>query len=287
MSLRLSCADSTFPRLSHEAALTVIKDLGIDAVDVCSFTGYQHTPPETVLAEPEGAADAVRARLDRLGLTVADMFLIVGGSFEEYAPNHPDRGVRDQALEYFEKFVRFARRLEAPGLTILPGTSFEELGEEGSLELAASELNRRADIAGEAGLRLAFEPHYGSVAQTPGRALELVERTPEVGFALDYSHFVYQGIPVEDVDPLLPRTHHFHVRQAAPGVIQARTHEGVVDFVRIRDALLGMGYSGYFALEYQWEDGWLDFSRVDCIAETADMRDLLLNGGSTANGGSA
>jgi sugar phosphate isomerase/epimerase len=287
MTLRLSCADSTFPRLSHEAALTVIDDLGITAVDVCSFTGYEHTPPETVLADPDRAAGAVRARLDRLALTVADVFMIVGGSFDEYAQNHPDRAVRDTALGYFERFVRFARRLEAPGLTILPGITFEELGEEGSLELAATELNRRAEIAGAAGLRVAFEPHYGSVAETPARALELVERTPEVGFALDYSHFVYQGIPVEDVDPLLPHTHHFHVRQAAPGVIQARTHEGVVDFVRVRDTLLGHGYSGYFALEYQWEEGWLDFSRVDCIAETADMRDLLLSGTSEAKGGSA
>jgi sugar phosphate isomerase/epimerase len=275
VTLRLSCADSTFPKLSHEGSLTVIKDLGFTAVDVCSFTGYPHTPPETVLADPAGAADEVLARLDRLELTVSDVFMIVGGSFEEYAQNHPDQAVRDKALEQFERFVAFARRLGAPGLTILPGTVFDEA----SLELAATELNRRAQLAGEAGLRLAFEPHYGSVAETPARALELIERTPDVGFALDYSHFVYQGIPVEDVDPLLGRTHHFHVRQAAPGVIQARTHEGVIDFPRIRDALLGMGYDGYFALEYQWEDGWLDFSRVDCIAETADTRAVLMDGG--------
>jgi hypothetical protein len=50
--------------------------------------------------------------------------------------------------------------------------------------------------------------------------------------------------------------------------------------VRIRDALLGMGYDGYFAIEYQWEEGWLDFAHVDCIAETADTRAVLLNGGS-------
>jgi sugar phosphate isomerase/epimerase len=275
MGLRVSCADSTFPRLSHETALAVIKDLGITAVDVCSFTGYPHTPPDAILADPEGAADAVLGRLERLGLEVADVFLIVGGSFEELAINHPDQAVRDRALEYFEHGVAFARRLRAPGITILPGTSFDDA----SLELAATELNRRAEIAGAAGLRLAFEPHYGSLAETPARALELVERTPDVGFALDYSHFVYQGIPVEDVDALLPRTHHLHVRQAAPGAIQARTNEGVIDFVRIRDALLAIGYEGYFALEYQWEDGWLDFAHVDCIAETADTRAVLLNGG--------
>jgi sugar phosphate isomerase/epimerase len=277
VSLRLSCADSTFPKLSHEGSLTVIKDLGFTAVDVCSFTGYEHTPPDSILADPERAADTVKARLDRLELEVADVFLIVGGSFEELAVNHPDPAVRATALEYFEHGVIFARRLGAPGLTILPGTTFDE----SSLELAASELNRRAEIAGEAGLHLAFEPHLGSLAETPAQALELIERTPDVGFALDYSHFVYQGIPVEDVHPLLARTRHFHARQAAPGVIQARTHEGVIDFAQIRDTLLGMGYEGYFAVEYQWEDGWLDFSRVDCIAETADTRAVLLDGGST------
>jgi sugar phosphate isomerase/epimerase len=277
LSLRLSCADSTFPKLTHEGSLGVIKDLGFTAVDVCSFTGYEHTPPETVLADPHGAADTVLARLDRHELEVADVFMIIGGSFEERAQNHPDQAVRDEALEAFERFVTFARRLRAPGLTILPGPTFDE----SSLELAASELNRRAQIAGEAGLHLSFEPHLGSVAETPAQALDLIERTPDVGFALDYSHFVYQGIPVEEVDPLLERTNHFHARQAAPGVIQARTHEGVIDFAGIRDALLGMGYGGYFALEYQWEDGWLDFSRVDCIAETADTRAVLLEGGPT------
>jgi sugar phosphate isomerase/epimerase len=276
MNLKLSCADSTFPRLSHEVALAVIRDLGITAVDVCSFSGYQHTPPETVLADPARAAEAVGERLARFDLAVADVFMIVGGSFEELAPNHPDAAVRAESLRQFEGFVEFSRRLGAPGLTILPGTPFEGGAEDTSLELAAVELNRRAQLAGAAGLRLAFEPHYGSIAPTPERALELIELTPEVGFALDYSHFVYQAIPVEDVDPLLERTYHLHVRQSEPGDMQSRAREGTIDFLRIRDKLLGLRYDGYFALEYQWEDGWLDFSRVDCISETADMRDLLL-----------
>jgi len=282
MAIRLSCADSTFPKLSHDGSLAVISDLGFDAVDVCSFTGYRHTPPEDVLADPERAADVVNARLDRFSLAVADMFVILGGSFEELAPNHPDPAVREQALEHFTRYVTFAARIGAPGLTVLPGVQFEGVPAERSLELAAEQLNVRAALAGEAGLRLAFEPHYGSLAETPATALDLIERTPDVAFALDYSHFVYQGIAQEEIDALLPRTHHFHVRQAAPGVVQARTREGTLDFVRIRDALLALGYDGYFALEYQWEDGWLDFSRVDCIAETAETRDLLLT---TTNGG--
>lgn len=266
---RLSCAHSTFPKLSFDGALAVIRDLGIPAVDVCVFTGYDHISPDDMLEDPGRTADWVKERLE---LAVADVFVILGSSFEELAPNHPDPAVRARSLECFERSVEFARRLAAPGLTILPGMPFDE----GSLALAATELNRRAEIAGAAGLRLAFEPHHGSVVATPELTLELLERTPAVGLALDYSHFVFQGIPQEEIDLLLPHAHHVHVRQAAPETIQTRTHEGTIDFVRIRDRLLADGYTGYFALEYQWEDGWLDFTRVDCIAETADTRDLLL-----------
>jgi hypothetical protein len=91
--------------------------------------------------------------------------------------------------------------------------------------------------------------------------------------------FVYQGIDQREVDRLLPHTYHLHVRQAAPGVVQARTREGTLDFVRIRDALLALDYAGWFALEYQWEDGWLDLSRVDCVAETRDVLLTTTDGG--------
>lgn len=284
MNLRLSCADSTFPKLPHDASLAVIRALGFDAADVCVFEGYEHTTPAAVLGDPKRAADVVKERLDRHELVTSDVFPILGGSFQELAPNNPSPEARAESFESFRTLVDFARRLDSPGITILPGTAFDGVDEDESLELAATELNRRAEVAGGAGLHLAFEPHYGSIVQTPQRTLELLERTPTVGLALDYSHFVYQGIDERDVDPLLSRTYHFHARQAAPGVIQARVGEGTVDFPRVRDALLALGYTGYFAVEYQWEDGWGDFTRVDCISETRDMRDLLLTG--TVKGGS-
>lgn len=274
--LRLSCADSAFPRLSHEGSLAVVRDLGFEAVDVCSFSGYNHTPPEVVLGDPVAAADTVRRRLEAAGLRVADVFPIVGHSFAAFAPNHPDDSVRAESLAQFGAFVTFAHALESPGLTILPGVLFNGIDHRRSLEAAADGLQRRAQIAGDAGLHLSFEPHFGSVAATPDRARELLGLAPDVGLTLDYSHFVYQGVSEHDVDPLLERTLHLHVRQAGPGDMQTRAREGAIDFIRVRDRLLALGYEGYFALEYQWEEGWLDFTRVDCITETAELRDLLL-----------
>lgn len=279
MDVKLSCADSAFPKLSHDGSLAVISDLGFKAADVCSFTGYRHTPPEDVLADPARAADVVNERLQRFWLGVSDMFVILGESFEAEALNHPDAAVRDLSLDHFKQYVEFSRRIGSPGITVLPGVAFDGVPVGESMALAAEQLNVRAELAGEAGLHLAFEPHVGSIVETPETALDLIERTPDVGFALDYSHFVHLHIAEDEIDRLLPRTTHFHVRATAPGVIQARTSEGTVDFRRVRDALLALGYDGWFAIEYQWEDGWLDFSRVDCIAETAETRDLLLTEG--------
>lgn len=272
--LRLSCAHSAFPALSLDVALAVVRDLGFDAVDVCTFTGYEHIPPDTVVADPRGAARQVHARLEHHRLAASDVFAIVGSSFDALAPNHPHAEVREESLRQFERFVAFTRELGAPGLTILPGTDFD--ADDDSLRRAGDALARRAEIAAARGLRLSFEPHYGSIAGTPERTLELLELAPGASLALDYSHFVFQDIPESRIDPLLPHTGHFHIRQAAPGAMQTRIGEGTIDFARLRDELLAQGYDGYFAFEYQWDPDWLDFTHVDCLAETAASRDALL-----------
>jgi sugar phosphate isomerase/epimerase len=277
-SVPLACADSSFPRLTHAGALAVIRDLGIDAVDVCVFAGYDHNPPEAVEADPARAAGTVGARVSDFGLRISDVFGILGTTFQDRAVNHPDENVRNTSMRFFEALLEFARRLEAPGVTILPGTTFEGIEEDESLALAATELERRAVIAGDMGLRFAIEPHFDSVVPTPARTLDLLERTEHVGVALDLSHFVFAGVAQEEAYSLIPRTRHVHLRQARPGVIQARARDGVIDFPELRDRLLAAGYEGYLTLEYQSEEGppHVDFTSVDCIAETAALRDLML-----------
>ena len=289
MSLRLACADSTFPKLSHEASLTVIKDLGFTAADVVLF---HRLPAHAAGYRPRGSRCGRRrgeiARLERLELAVSDVFMIVGGSFEEFAINHPDRAVRDESLEQFRSFVAFAGRLRAPGLTILPGATFEDAGEDASLELAATELNRRAEIAGEAVAAAPSSRTTGLGGGDAGARARARGANARRGLRARLQPLRLPGESRSRRSIRGSRERTTSTRaEAAPGVIQARTHEGVIDFAGIRDALLGMGYDGYFAVEYQWEDGWLDFSRVDCIAETADTRAVLLDGTAVGNGGSA
>jgi sugar phosphate isomerase/epimerase len=86
---------------------------------------------------------------------------------------------------------------------------------------------------------------------------------------------VYQGIAQDEADVLFGHTRHVHMRQAGTGEMQLPTREGEIDFRRLRDRLAASGYDGYLAIEYQWEE-WLDCRRVDCVSETAELRDLLL-----------
>jgi sugar phosphate isomerase/epimerase len=274
---RLSCADSAFPKLSHEAACMVIADLGFRHADVCVFESYQHNPPAVVVADPDHSADVVNERLARHGLDAVDVFAILGDPLEltTLAINHPDEAEREEAMRRFHRIVRFAARIGAPGITLLPGSVFEGTTPQESLDRSASELQKRAAVAGEAGLALSIEPHYESVVETPTLCLELLDKAPDVTVTLDHGHFVFQGFTQDEIDVLLGRTRHLQLRQAERGDMQAPARKGSIDYALMLDRLSGRGYAGYLGLEYQWDE-WMDFNRVDCISETAELRDVLL-----------
>jgi hydroxypyruvate isomerase len=253
----------------------VIRDLGVAAVDLCVFAGYEHTKLDAVLADPAGTASSARSRVDRAGLVVSDVFAMLAPSFEELAINHPDGAARRESLDQFRQILEFTARLRAPGLTILPGVPFPEIDRRESLELSARELRLRTELASEAGVELSVEPHAYSIVQSPAAVLELLALVPSLSLTLDYSHFVFQGIDQWEVDPLLSRTRHIHLRQAQPGALQSPTTAGTIDFARMLDRAAEARYRGYLALEYQCEN-WPGFQRLDCIAESAALRDLVL-----------
>jgi sugar phosphate isomerase/epimerase len=273
VSLKLSCSDAAFPKLSHDAALRLIVDLDIRAVDLCVFEGYDHITPHTVLANPIAAGADARRQVRGYGLEVADVYAIFGTTPDVLAINHPDADQRIESRKRFEKIVAFAATVESPGVTVLPGIVTPGANED-SLLMAAGELQWRAELAGQNGLQLSFEPHYDSVAPTPDLALELLRKTSGVHVTLDYSHFVFQAIPQPDVDVLIPWTRHIHARQAAPGMMQATAAEGPIDFPRMIRMFNLAGFKGFIALEYTWET-WLQCDRVDCISETALLRDVF------------
>jgi sugar phosphate isomerase/epimerase len=214
----------------------------------------------------------LKERIDRAGLELADVF-VQAPDFETMAVNHPDPRQQENAAGFFRDMLELARRLEAPGMTMLPGVRFGDEPWEASIRRSAEGLAWRVEEAARHGIALSVEGHVGSNVDTPERLAHLVELTPGLKLTLDYTHFTYAGIPDAEIEPLLAHARHFHCRGAAKGCLQTPFGENTIDYQRVIAKMREIGYSGYFAIEYVWQD-WQGLNRCENVCETIQFRDF-------------
>jgi sugar phosphate isomerase/epimerase len=271
--VKLACADDTFRLLRpHRAVLDLVAALGVEAVDLFLAGNRSIVRPEDVRDDIAGAAARIGADVAAAGLKVSDVFVLPWTDLETMAPNHPEAGERERSRALFRDMLELAVRLEAPGLTVLPGIEWPD--DPGSFDRAVEELGWRAEQARREGLRFSVEPHVGSVVPTPALARSLAEAAAGVEMTLDYSQFVRQGLAEEEADVLIPFTRHVHVRGASPQRVQESIRESTLDFERIVGALDAGGYDGYLTLEYVWLQ-WEHCHECDNLAESILLRDRL------------
>jgi sugar phosphate isomerase/epimerase len=272
--LKLAACDYTFPKLQWEQTLRIARELGVEAVDLALFAGRSHLDIQEVFADVPRAARRVTEALSANGLRIADAFGQPGRVFEENAVNHPEASVRQAAAEFFYRLLEFALRCNGSHMSLLPGVHFPTESEGDSLRRSADELAWRVEAAAKVGVTLSVEPHLGSLIPTPQTASRLLDMTPGLTLTLDYGHFIYQGIPDADIEPLMARTSHFHARGACPGKLQSTMGENTIDFDGVLRAMQKVKYQGFVVLEYVWVE-WMDLNRVDNLSETVILRDLL------------
>ncbi len=274
MKLNLSCTDFSFPLLAHDQALAAIALLGLRGADIGLFAGHGHLKPADELKRPAGSGAKLNRRLAAHGLNASDVFLQIHAGFVEFAINHPEAKRRAFARDQFLRTLEYAQAAGAGHVTILPGVTFGEESRAASVARSVDELNWRVAQAKAARLQLAVEPHVGSLADTPERALALAQRVPGLGFTLDYAHFTRAGIADARIEPLTQFATHLHARTARRGRLQAPWQENTIDFSRLVQALARAKFSGWVALEYVWID-WEHCNEVDIISETVQLKNLL------------
>jgi sugar phosphate isomerase/epimerase len=273
--IRLSCADNTFRLVQPwESAVEMIRLLGIEAVDVCLMGNRSHLRPEDVRDDLPAAAARITGGLSERGLALSDLFCIPWTDFERYAPNHPDPRYRASSRALFADMLELAERIEAPGITMLPGIDWPGETHDDSFDRAVDELGWRATQARARGVGLSIEPHFGSIAQDPLEAKRLCERAEGLELTLDYSHFVYQGFPEQDIEPLVAHARHLHARGARKDRMQCSLKLSAIDFERMLDVATETGYDGDVGLEYLWID-WEHLNECDTVSETILLRDRL------------
>lgn len=274
--MKFSCADFTFPLLPHDSVLQLIKLLGIHAVDLGFFSGRSHLQPEHVRGNVVGAAKKFRARMDDLGLELADVFLQTSEDPAGLPANHPDQAVREKTREFMKLAIEFAVNAGSRHITGLPGVSHLGVSDGDSLSRAAEESSWRAAEATKAGLVYAVEAHVGSICPSPETTLEFLRQSQHVTLTLDYGHFIYQGLSNESVHSLLRHASHFHARGGAPRQLQSTVKDNTIDFAAIVRELRRLNYQGFICLEYVWVD-WEGCNRTDNVSETLLLKQHLEN----------
>ncbi len=271
--MKLACADFSWPLLSHDRVFSLIRLLDIEGVDLALFGNRSHVRPEMVRSDIAMWSGILKERIERSGLELADVFFQPWTDFETMAPNNPDARQQQEAAMLFNDMLELARRLNAAGMTMLPGIRFADESWEASIRRSAEALKWRVDAAAKHNITLSVEGHIGSNVDTPEKLAHLVELTPGLKLTLDYTHFTYIGIPDAEVEPLLVHARHFHCRGAAKGQLQTSFRENTIDYRRVINRMREIGYSGYFAIEYVWQD-WQGLNRSENTCETIQFRDL-------------
>jgi len=281
MTMKLACADFTFPLLPHDKSLDLIAVLDFEGVDIGLFEQRSHLWPSRAFISLRAAARDLSTKLRDRGLALADVFLQTAADFSSIAPNHPDASIRGQARDWFERTVEFTLECGGSHVSALPGVHFDGVPEMESYERCCDELAWRCETANRQGVIFSVEAHVGSIVPTPESAAQLVRLVPGLTLTLDYTHFTSSGVPDHEVEPLIAHASHFHARGARAGRLQASFKENTIDYGRILDVMRQVGYSGYVGVEYVWID-WEHCNEVDNLSETIQMRDFLRSHGRPA-----
>lgn len=276
--MRLTVAGHAFEILPLEGTMAVAKHLGFKGIDIAGFhaRGRASIEPEDIATDPQGTADHLKMLLEKYELDAVDFFPQFGASPDQHSLNDPDPAIRSKNHELIRDVALFCKLTGIPGLTLIPGVDHHGRSLDDNLRLAGEEMQHAAEIAGEYGITLRYEPHVGSVTYTPELATELIESfAPDARITLDYSHFVQQYIPEERIHIMIPYTDHVHIRPAKPGKLQVAHAENEIDFEDIIQRLRDINYQGALSIEYVCMD-WYACNQIDTLYETTMTRDALL-----------
>jgi len=274
MKPKLSCADFTFPLLSHEHQLDLVAMLGFEAVDIGLFEGRSRLWPSNEFDDLCRSAQLLKRKLGDRGLKAADIYLQTDPDFVPYAANHPESSRRRKSRDWFKKTLEYAIECGALHVTTLPGATFDGVPHLESFRRCCEEMAWRVDCASNAGVPFGIEAHVGSIVPRPESTMQLLQAVPGLTLTLDYTHFVHVDVSVEEIEPLVSHATHFHARGACRDRIQCGFHRSTIDYERVLREMERAGYRGHICIEYVWID-WEHCNETDNLSETILFRDFF------------
>ena len=225
-------------------ALRTLAEIGYDGVELALMPGWP-TDPATLSA---GDRLEIRHILQDTGLAVPSLMesLSMDGTPRNRAYHH----------ERLRLAIALAHDLSPSALPVIETVLGHKSAEFDQVKSSmADELAAWVKLAEEGDVTICFKPHADQAVDMPDRALWLLKQvpSPRLRIIYDYSHFVVQGLSLEEsLRPLLPYTSYIAVKDAAGDRDKYRfllPGDGHIDYVAYFHLLKELGYHGFVGVE--------------------------------------
>ncbi len=220
----VACSTDCFANEPLPDALRAIGELRFNKIDVAAREDGQHLKPSEVAADTGRAANRLRGGC---GLTVAAFHVELAEGLSA-----------EQAADHLKAMCRLAHVLATP-LVSLPAAAAGSDRDAEVVRLTGHNLLAQAE-----GVTLAVESRIGTLTEDPAVAVELCERVPGLGIALDPSHYLVGPHASKPLDALFPFVQHVRLRDTSgkTNQFQVRIGQGEVEYGRIVSQLSRCDY---------------------------------------------
>lgn len=248
-SMKLSMVLST-----HAAKFQAVAYKGDFEQNVGKIASYGYDGVEPAVRDPALVDhDALIAAASKHGLSIPAIGTGQAWGEERLSFTDPDPEVRRRAVDRIASHVPLAKKASAVIIIgLVRGIIQDGVSESQAREWMLAGFKTSVEIAGKAGVRIAFEPlnrYETPLLNTATESLELIDRVgaDNLGLLLDTFHMNIEEPSIEaSIRTCGERIFHFHVADSNrwyPGA-------GHLDFRRILEALFSTGYSGFVSGEF-------------------------------------
>ena len=231
--MRIACSTLCFTQHPLDEALRRIAQLEFSYVDL-GVQRWAHVSASQLVHSGEEFAASLRRDLEQAGITLSAMNVGL------------EQNADVSLIAQTEAVCALAAAHSLPAICVNAPARDTPLG------TAITEFRQLAAVAACFNVTLCLETHVNCLTELPAVAVRLVESVPNLGLALDPSHFYAGPWQGRDFSITYPHTHIVHLRDAgnSPEDIQMPPGKGCVDFAGILRGLTQHGFSGMLAVEY-------------------------------------
>ncbi len=226
----VSCTTLCMGRQSLAKVFEKFLELDFNRYELAVFEGSLHVKPSEVLEDPAQVAARMKSAH---GLNCGALY---------YMQKTADL---EKEKTNIKAMARLARISQVPLVTILGNP--KSLGRD-------KEVNRLREFVyfGAAeGVQVSLATHVDTWADTPSNAVKLCEDVPGLSLTLDPSHLCEFDLVSKEMEGMLAKVVHTHLRDSAKGIhpLQVKVGRGIIEHAKLIHVLEKQGYNRLLSID--------------------------------------